>query len=243
MAIEYQRTTLSGDGSAAGLLLGGIGTKNNYNVGATVPPVTPVGAGGVGGQPLPGRKSKLGPQPAYKPPLREDFQPGTSKYVDDFMSQHKKSGMGKAYATNQQTMADIAYKKAMDAENDRYTTAFDQYEADWRAEQNGYANGGDYKLDPIYKKGASFDALEAKEAALQQESGAENARWKGKFKAASTSRPVEQRESPRQPMIKTIEGDSPIGALPKEASNVYGLGPGRRTQATGNLGQGNYRLF
>lgn len=240
---DYQKISVNSGTGPIGLLLGGIGVKNNYNVGATVPSVTPVGAGGAGGQPLAGRStSKLGPQPAYTPPKREDFQPGTSKFVNDFMSQHKKSGLGSAYATNQQTMADIAYKKAMDAENDRYTTAFDQYEADLRAEQNGYNNGGDYQLDPTYKKGASFDALEAKQNALVQEAGAENARWKGKFKAAATTRPVKQRELPNQPMIKTIEGDNSISSLPKEASQVYGLGPTRRVQSSNNLGQGNYRI-
>jgi hypothetical protein len=54
---------------------------------------------------------------------------------------------------------------------------------------------------------------------------------------------VKQRELPNEPTIKTIEGESPIGSLPKEASQVYGMGPTRRVQATSNLGQGNYRLF
>jgi len=94
----------------------------------------------------------------------------------------------------------------------------------------------------IYQEGASFAAERARQAALQKEYNEEESRWRAKVKTAPGQQPMKKRELPNQPTIKTLEGENTISSLPKDYSQVYGLGPGRRPLATTNLGLGNYRV-
>lgn len=110
--------------------------------------------------------------------------------------------------------------------------------------QGEYGQGrGVIQGAPIIQKGASRDAYDAQQASLLNEYQGEEARWKGRLKTAPKDQPVKKRELPNEPTVKTIEGESTIRSLPKDYSNVYGMGPGRRPMASSNLGQGNYRLF
>lgn len=99
------------------------------------------------------------------------------------------------------------------------------------------------KGSPIFKKGLSWEAYENQLKNLENEFTDEEARWKGRLKQAPTSQPVKARELPNEPTVKTIESESTIRSLPKDYSNVYGMGPTRRPLASTDLGQGNYRLF
>lgn len=185
-------------------------------------------------------------------PTQVSYAPAVAKsspWIDQFMSQHKKSSLGASYSAIQQALADVQNKRNEERANEMRKGLPGQ---GTRPPGAGILPGymtGETEVDTgpsifdEYIKGASWDAFDAKQAALAKEFDSEEAGWKKATKPATSNPPIKKRELPNEPTVKTLEGSSTLNSLPKEYSPVYGMGPGRRPIASTNLGQGNYRLF